>query len=239
MNYLFNSAAVEKEALKILQEFDKARYRDAFISDKPDIQNVSLGIGTEVTTVEYNKIVLNFNMERKNIIEYHKMKKSPKLKKIKFKFLQELPENHELLKQFFSRNPVYENKLKLPMEIENLESLRNTPDNSDVYFTSDFMMQNINEKFEILLPPPSTHWMGTLSSEMMKALYIKEEKLINYRKFNEINLFINNSSGSVREIEDVKIKVMEYNKTEGCQFNRIYITDGWTTSKVHEIILNN
>lgn len=235
----FNSVSLGIDALNLLQQFDGIRFKDAVVADNPTIQNILLEIGTVVTTVECSERMLSVNVVEKNIIEYHKMKNTPKIKKKKFKLLQELPENHELLQQFFSRNPIYENKLKLPVQIKDLDSLKNAPDNCNVFFTSDFMMGNINEEFNMLLPLTSDHSIEALSNQIMEALYIEEKRLVNCKKFKEIDLFINNLSDSVRVVETFKNKVMEYNVTEGCKFNRIYITDEWEAGKVHEIILNN
>lgn len=227
---------VEKEALLYLQEFDKERYENAELSDKPDIKNRLLSVGVEVTVVEFEEIILNTKIVGKNLIEYFKMTAAPFIEKSKLKHYKKISEDHDMFKEFLLEKPVYANEAKEAIFIDSKWHFDVLPDTTKIYFPSNLILYTLEDGI-IAYPPATAQWVGMLPERMLKSLKQKEEKIVGYENFKELNLYIKCFSGDNEEINKFEELVRKYNSNNPSEFDIVYVTDYWGDKGIHEIVL--
>lgn len=233
MNHYFMKETVEEEALNKLQQFDKKKYQNAVVSDKPDIKNRELSVGVEVVIAEFDEIILNTKIIGKSLIEYFKMTNCPSIKISQLNFPVNLPEDDEIIEDFMLHNPVYSDNKGLPVFIKEISQLCKLSNSTIIYFPDKAILRTLNSEGIIQFPPATAQWVGQLPIEMMKQLKEKEQKIDGYEKFDEMNLYIKCFSGSIEEIKEFEELVKKYQSTFDC----IYITDYWSEESVYEIVV--
>lgn len=71
MRVFFDNKNIERKAMQLLKNYNSNEFGNLIISDKPDLQDINNEIGIEVTIVEFQRLIMNFNLIGKSIIEYH------------------------------------------------------------------------------------------------------------------------------------------------------------------------
>lgn len=223
MDQYFINKTVERRALNNLCKFNYEKYKNAKLSDKPDIQNNNPSVGVEVTIEEFNEVIMNTRFVGKNIIRVLKMKRKTSVKFSAIQILKEFPKKHEIIRKFLSNHPVYEDKDGKVVFINNFSKLLRTPENSDIYFVEKPLLRTLNSEGIVQFPPATAQWVGSLPNKLLDRLKKKEKKMVGYDQFDEMNLYIKCFTASIEEIKEFEELAKKYHSEYNCKFKNIYL----------------
>ncbi|TDM42347.1 hypothetical protein ETI10_04405 [Macrococcoides goetzii] len=235
MRGFFDNKNIELKAMQLLNNFNTNEFGKLVISDKPDLQDIKNEIGIEVTIVEFQGLIKNFNLIGKSIIEYHKMFKSYAYNIMDFDDLLSL--DNEYFTEFLEQNPVYL-KDGHPKFIDSRQELSTLKKKDKIYFTDSHLLTCLDSEGFFKFIPVVAEWVSELPSLMLEQYKVKEIKAKDYKNFQNLYLFIYCFSGDIEEIKRFELILKEYVKYNNQIFNGVFINNNWNnTEKLYYIEL--
>lgn len=220
---------MEHHALEMLKIHDSNKYKNAVISDKPDIQSKTNNIGVEVVTADFTENAIMDNLRGKTFLQFLKMTNCHSMKAEKVKNL--IHQNSYNFKLFLEEKPYIE-KNKQAVSLEDLNTLFEIKDNSRIYLTKYKKFNYIKHKNgDIKYAMPPAQWVGNLPHIMLDRYKEKNDKLKTYTQFEEMNLYIHTLMADIEEIEDFKKLLAEDILKSKAKYNVVYVLNNWGEKK--------
>lgn len=236
---LLNKKENEKIAIEYLKKYD-SRYKNLEKLEKPDFISYKDSIGVEVTVVEFDDFIKSFIYKDKTLKEYIKMKGvKPAQKKdfeavnkvINGKYTSDVEDN---LNKFI--DSYYYKKGDEILELQYINQYKKLDPSTNLYPKSSFPNKMIIDGQRIIGFLPTAFWLGTIVNKYIDAVKEKNQKLKNYRKFDENSLLIINYTAGIEESLEFERRIREI---DGIDFDKIFILNVLSDNQIYEINLNN
>ena len=235
---LFNKKENEKIAIEFLQKYN-SRYKKLEKSESPDFISEENSIGIEVTIAEFDDFIESFMFKDKTLKEYVKMKGIKPVQKKSFKALNEVVNGMYTsgveagLNKFI--DSYYYKKGNEILEIQSIDQYKRLDPNTNLYSKSSFPNKMIMDGQRIIGFLPSAFWLGTIVDKYIEAVKEKNQKLKNYRKFDENSLLIINYTAGLDESLEFEKRIKEI---DGIDFDKIFVLNALFDKRIYEIDLN-
>ncbi|MFB9860166.1 hypothetical protein ACFPFV_08070 [Salinicoccus siamensis] len=235
----FQKEDVEIKALKLLKEYDSKKYKDAYKSEMPDIQNDITNVGVEVVVVDFKENLFLDKLFGAPFLQFLKMTNCYKIKKKELEGLLEVTDNDVALQEIINSKPVYDKNGKAH-HVTTRDEIQDLRPKQEIYLTSYSKYQfELDEKDNIKLVVPPAQWVGPLPEMMLQAVKDKEEKAKKYKQFEELNLYLQSFISDKEEIDEFEKLINEYHKKSKCLFKNVYLPAFWTSEqKIYHISLD-
>lgn len=236
---LLNKKENEKIAIEYLQKYD-LRYINLVNSESPDFISEKDSIGVEVTVVEFDDFIKSFIYKDKTLKEYIKMKGIKPVQKKSFEALNEVVNGKYTsgveagLNKFI--DSYYYKKRNEILELQSIDQYKKLDPNTNLYPKSSFPNKMIIDGQRIIGFLPTAFWLGTIVNKYIDAVKEKNQKLKNYRKFDENSLLIINYTAGIEESLEFERRIREI---DGIDFDKIFVLNGLFDNQIYEINLNN
>lgn len=234
----FQKKDVEKLALEKLKEYEPEKFEDAFISDRPDIQNNIKNIGIEVVTQNFAEIQYWSTLWGIPLLTFLKRVKCPKVRKKKVSYLLSSDVEKETLDEFFQDNPYIELD-KRAHRVNTIDDLINLDDSDWIYLSknSSILFEINNAGITNWVQPPA-FWVEKIPQMLWETYVNKANKVKSYKKFPEMNLYIQVLSADKEEFDKFRKLLTDNLVGKNPDFNRVYMTSFWGSNlSIYEIIL--
>ena len=235
---LLNKKENEKIAIEFLQKYN-SRYKKLEKSESPDFISEENSIGIEVTIAEFDDFIESFMFKDKTLKEYVKMKGIKPVQKKSFKALNEVVNGMYTsgveagLNKFI--DSYYYKKGNEILEIQSIDQYKRLDPNTNLYSKSSFPNKMIMDGQRIIGFLPSAFWLGTIVDKYIEAVKEKNQKLKNYRKFDENSLLIINYTAGLDESLEFEKRIKEI---DGIDFDKIFVLNALFDKRIYEIDLN-
>ncbi|WP_342387497.1 hypothetical protein [Salinicoccus bachuensis] len=235
----FQKEDVEIEALKLLKEYNRKKYKDAYKSEMPDIQNDITNVGVEVVVVDFEENLFLDKLHGAPFLQFLKMTNCWKIKKKELEDLLGLPSNDATLQEIINSKPVCDKNGKAH-HITTWDEIQDLRPKQEIYLTGYSKYQfELDEKDNIKLVVPPAQWVGPLPEMMLQAVKDKEEKAKKYKRFEELNLYLQSFISDKEEINEFEKLLNEYHKKSECLFKNVYLPNFWASEqKIFHISLD-
>ena len=223
---LLNNKENEKIAIEYLKKYD-SRYKNLEKLEKPDFISYKDSIGVEVTVVEFDDFIKSFIYKEKTLKEYIKMKGIKPVQKKSFEALNEVVNGKYIsgveagLNKFI--DSYYYKKGNEILELQSIDQYKKLDPNTNLYPKSSFPNKMIIDGQRIIGFLPTAFWLGTIVNKYIDAVKEKNQKLKNYRKFDENSLLIVNYTAGIEESLD---------------FDKIFVLNALYVKQIYEINLS-
>lgn len=183
----FQKNDVENNALYLLKREFPNKYKNAFISDRPDIQCHEPSVGVEVVTCDFKEIVLNHTYKDISLLKLFKREKvkAIKCKDISYMFDNEFP--NEYILEFLSKG-IFVERDNEAIKIKNIIEFRNLYED-DILYMKDLLRIPLilSEDGNLCRVIPPAIWVGGLTDKLMTVF---EKKKSNMRNINYLKKII-------------------------------------------------
>ena len=175
----------------------------------------------------------------KTLKEYVKMKGIKPVQKKSFKALNEVVNGMYTsgveagLNKFI--DSYYYKKGNEILEIQSIDQYKRLDPNTNLYSKSSFPNKMIMDGQRIIGFLPSAFWLGTIVDKYIEAVKEKNQKLKNYRKFDENSLLIINYTAGLDESLEFEKRIKEI---DGIDFDKIFVLNALFDKRIYEIDLN-
>lgn len=236
---LFNKEMNEQIAIEYLKNYD-SRYKNLEKSERPDFKSEEDSIGIEVTIAEFDDFIESFMFKDKTLKEYIKMKGIKPVQKKSFEALNEVVNGKYTsgveagLNKFI--DSYYYKKGNEILELQSINQYKNLDPNTNLYPKSSFPNRMIIDGQRIIGSLPTAFWLGTIVGKYIEAVKVKNQKLKNYRKFDENSLLIINCTAGLDESLEFEKRIRGI---DGINFDKIFVLNALFDNQIHEINLNN
>ncbi|MFO3665904.1 hypothetical protein ACCQ41_06565 [Anaerococcus sp. ENR0831] len=236
---LFYKEINEQVAIEYLQKYDY-RYKNLEKSERPDFISEEDSIGVEVTVVEFDEFIKSFTYKDKTLIEYIKMKDIKQEQKKDFEAINKIingkyaSEVEADLNEFI--DSYYYKKGNEVLELQSINQYKKLDPNTNLYPKSSFPNKMIIDGQRIIGFLPTAFWLGTIVDKYIEAVKDKNQKLKNYRKFDENSLLIINCTAGLDESLEFEKRIREI---DGINFDKIFVLNALFDNQIYEINLNN
>ena len=235
---LFYKEINEQVAIEYLQKYDY-RYKNLEKSERPDFISEEDSIGVEVTVVEFDEFIKSFTYKDKTLIEYIKMNDIKQEQKKDFEAINKIingkytSEVEADLNEFI--DSYYYKKGNEVLELQSINQYKKLDPNTNLYPKSSFPNKMIIDGQRIIGFLPTAFWLGTIVDKYIEAVKDKNQKLKNYRKFDENSLLIINCTAGLDESLEFEKRIREI---DGINFDKIFVLNALFDNQIYEINLN-
>ena len=236
---LLNKKENEKIAIEYLKKYD-SRYNNLEKLEKPDFISEGDSIGVEVTVVEFDDFIKSFIYKDKTLKEYIKMKGVKPAQKKDFEAINKVlngkytSDVEDDLNKFI--DSYYYKKGNEILELQSINQYKKLDPNTNLYPKSSFPNKMIIDGQRIIGFLPSAFWLGTIVNKYIDVVKEKNQKLKNYKKFDENSLLIVNYTAGIEESLEFEKSIREI---DGINFDKIFVLNGLFDNQIYEINLNN
>lgn len=199
---LFNKEINEQIAIDYLKEYDD-RYKNLVKSECPDFISEEDSIGVEVTIAEFRDFIDSFIYKGKTLKEYIRMKGIKPVQKKKFEYINKVINGkyssgvEKGINKFI--DSYYYKKGDEILKLQSIEQYRMLDPSTNLYSKSLFPNEMIIEGQKIINYLPSVLWIGQIVDKYIEAVKVKNQKLSNYRRFDENSLVLINFTAELEE----------------------------------------
>lgn len=235
---LFNNEINEQIAINYLKKYDP-RYKNLVKSECPDFISEEDSIGVEVTIVEFGDFINSFKYKEKSLIEYIRMKGIEPIQKKNFEYINKAingehsSDLEDEINSFIDN--YYYKKGNDILKLQSIEQYIKLDPNTNLYPKSLFPNEKIIEGQRITGYLPSAFWMGQIVDKYIEVVKVKNQKLSNYRRFDENSLLLINYTSELEETLDFEKRIKE---VEGINFDKIFVLNLLFDKKIYEIGLS-
>lgn len=226
---IFNKNVNEDRAIECLKEYN-TRYKNLEKSECPDFISEEDSIGVEVTVVEFDKFIYNFQYKGKTLIEYIRMENIEAVKKKTIDTRDGL--DKELINMIIDKFFYKQGKDILP--IQSIDQYKKLDPNTNLYLKALFPKEYLIKNQRIMYSLPSSFWIGEIVEKYIEAVKEKNQKLKHYRRFDENSLILINFTAGLEETLEFEKSIKEI---EGIDFDKIFVLNVSLNNQIYEIDL--
>lgn len=224
----------ETFVLAVLKVIDSAKYKNAYLSEIPDIQTVDKSVGVEIVRADYDELIKSSKTIGKDIINAMKMNKDKPLtneeiegilvyqrtdKQGNFVSLQDAENCHYLYE-------VKTNKGRLIKEIIDYDDLRDISKKHKIWEVDNRTFDSLGDNYKVMIGRPVVIWVENWYKLFVERIDSKIEKFDTYNNFKENNLAVISVHIYDDNFEQVAINIKEYYKDKYMPFDNIYLICG-------------
>ena len=219
------------EALKII---DNKKYKNAFLSDVPDIQTDDNSVGVEIVRADYDELIISSKTIGKDIINANKMNgdkplTNDEIEEILFCQRTDNHGNFVSLQDAENCRYLYEvktDKVRLIKEIIDYDNLRDISKNNEIWEVENSTFDSLGENYEVLSGRGVVIRVENWYKLFVERIESKIKKFDTYDKFKENNLAVISVYTYDDDFEQVAIKIKENYKDKYMPFDNIYLICG-------------
>lgn len=224
----------EKFVIEALKIIDNKKYKNAFLSDVPDIQTDDNSVGVEIVRADYDDLIISSKTIGKDIINAKKMNGD---KPITNDDIEEILSyqrtdkhgNFVSLQDAENCRYLYEvktNKARAIKEIIDYEDLREKSKKYKIWEVENSTFDSLGENYEVLSGRGVAIWVENWYELFVDRIDSKIKKFDTYDKFKENNLAVISVYTYDDDFEQVAIKIKENYKDKYMPFDNIYLICG-------------
>lgn len=234
---LFEKEHNEQIAINYLKEYD-AKYKNLEKSECPDFSSEQDSIGVEVTLVEFDGFIKSYKYIGKSLKEFIAMNNIKPQKKKDFAGINKIINtlnskgSKDILLDFI--NSYYYRRGDSILKLHSIEEYKNLDPNTNLYPKLSFPSQLIIEDQIIIGHLPFICWTGQIVDKYIEKVKIKNEKLKEYKKFDENSLLIINYTADIEETLKFEKRIR---KIDGIDFDKIFVLNPLFEKNIYEIDL--
>lgn len=219
------------EALKII---DNKKYKNAFLSDVPDIQTDDNSVGVEIVRADYDELIISSKTIGKDIINAKKMNgdkplTNDEIEEILFCQRTDNHGNFVSLQDAENCRYLYEvktNKERAIKEIIDYEDLREKSKKYKIWEVENSTFDSLDKNYKVLSGRGVAVWVENWYKLFVDRIDSKIQKFDTYDKFKENNLAVISVYTYDDDFEQVAIKIKENYKDKYMPFDNIYLICG-------------
>lgn len=224
----------EKFVIEALKKIDNKKYKNAFLSDVPDIQTDDNSVGVEIVRADYDELIISSKTIGKDIINAKKMNGDKPLPKDEIEgilFYQCTDKHGNIISLQNANNChyLYEDKkdnVRTIKEIIDYDDLRDISKNNEIWEVENSTFDSLGENYEVLSGRGVAIWVENWYELFVDRIDSKIKKFDTYDKFKENNLAVISVYTYDDDFEQVAIKIKENYKDKYMPFDKIYLICG-------------
>lgn len=224
----------EKFVIEALKIIDNKKYKNAFLSDVPDIQTDDNSVGVEIVRADYDDLIISSKTIGKDIINAKKMNGDKPLTNddIEEILSYQRTDKHGNFVSFQDAENcryLYEvktNKARAIKEIIDYEDLREKSKKYKIWEVENSTFDSLGENYEVLSGRGVAIWVENWYELFVDRIDSKIKKFDTYDKFKENNLAVISVYTYDDDFEQVAIKIKENYKDKYMPFDNIYLICG-------------
>lgn len=221
----------EKFVLEALKIIDSVKYKNAYLSEIPDIQTVDKSVGVEIVRADYDELIISFKTIGKDIINAMKMNgdkplTNDEIEGILFYQRTDRHGNFISLQDAENCHYLYEvktNKGRSIKEIIDYDDLREISKNNQIWEVENNTFDSLDDNYKVIFGRPVVKWVENWYKLFVERIDSKIEKFDTYNKFRENNLAVISVHTYDDDFEQVAINIKEYYKDKYMPFDNIYL----------------
>lgn len=221
----------EKFVIEALKIIDNKKYKNAFLSDVPDIQTDDNSVGVEIVRADYDELIISFKTIGKDIINAKKMNGDEPLTKdviegILFYPCTDKHGNIISLQKANNCHYLYDDKtdkVRTIKEIIDYDDLRDISKNNEIWEVENNTFDSLSDNYKVMISQPVIKWVENWYKLFTDRIDSKIEKFNTYNKFKENNLAVISVHTYDDDFEQVAINIKEYYKDKYMPFDNIYL----------------
>lgn len=224
----------EKFVIEALKIIDNKKYKNAFLSDVPDIQTDDNSVGVEIVRADYDDLIISSKTIGKDIINAKKMNgdkplTNDEIEEILFCQRTDKHGNFVSLQDAENCRYLYEvktDKVRLIKEIIDYDNLRDISKNNEIWEVENSTFDSLGENYEVLSGRGVVIRVENWYKLFVERIESKIKKFDTYDKFKENNLAVISVYTYDDDFEQVAIKIKENYKDKYMPFDNIYLICG-------------
>lgn len=224
----------EKFVIEALKIIDNKKYKNAFLSDVPDIQTDDNSVGVEIVRADYDDLIISSKTIGKDIINAKKMNGDKPLTNDDIEEILSYQRtdkhgNFVSLQDAENCRYLYEvktNKARAIKEIIDYEDLREKSKKYKIWEVENSTFDSLGENYEVLSGRGVAIWVENWYELFVDRIDSKIKKFDTYDKFKENNLAVISVYTYDDDFEQVAIKIKENYKDKYMPFDNIYLICG-------------
>lgn len=221
----------EKFVIEALKIIDDKKYKNAFLSDVPDIQTDDNSVGVEIVRADYDELIISSKTIGKDIINAKKMNGDKPLTNDVIEgilFYQRMDKhgNFVSLQDAEKCHYLYVDKKgtgKTVKEIIDYEDLREKSKKYEIWEVENNTFDSLGENYEVLSGRGVAIWVENWYELFVDRIDSKIKKFDTYDKFKENNLAVISVFTYDDNFVQVAIKIKENYKDKYMPFDNIYL----------------
>ena len=223
----------EKFVIEALKIIDNKKYKNAFLSDVPDIQTDDNSVGVEIVRADYDELIISSKTIGKDIINANKMNGDKPLTNDEIEeilFCQRTDKHGNIISLQNANNCHYlyedkTDKVRTIKEIIDYDDLRDILKNNEIWEVENNTFDSLGDNYKVIISRPVVKWVENLYKLFVERIDSKIEKFDTYNKYKENNLAVI-SVYTYDDFEEVAIKIKENYKDKYMPFDNIYLICG-------------
>lgn len=224
----------EKFALEALKIIDNVKYKNAYLSEIPDIQTVDKSVGVEIVRANFDELIISFKTIGKDIINAMKMNKdkpliNDEIEGILFYQRADKQGNFVSLQDAENCHYLYEvktNKGRSIKEIIDYDDLREISKNNQIWEVENNTFDSLDDNYKVMIGRPVVKWVENWYMLFVERIDSKIEKFDTYDKFKEINLAIISVHNYDDDFQQVAFNLKNHYRDKYMPFDNIYLICG-------------
>lgn len=218
-------------ALKII---DSVKYKNAYLSEIPDIQTVDKSVGVEIVRADFDELIISFKTIGKDIINAKKMNEdkpltNDEIEGILFYQRTDRHGNFISLQEAENCHYLYEvktNKGRSIKEIIDYDDLRDKSKNNTIWEVENSTFKSLGDNYKVISGRPVVKWVENWYKLFVKRIDSKIEKFDTYNKFKENNLAIISVHNYDEDFQQVAFDLKNHYSDKYMPFDNIYLICG-------------
>lgn len=224
----------EKFVIEALKIIDNKKYKNAFLSDVPDIQTHDGSVGVEIVRADYDELIISSKTIGKDIINAKKMNGDKPLTNGEIEeilFYQRTDKHGNFVSLQDAENCRYlyvvkTNKIRSIKEIIDYDDFRDISKNNKIWEVENSTFDSLDKNYKVLSGRGVAIRVENWYKLFVERIDSKINKFDTYDKFKENNLAVISVYNYDDDFEQVAIKIKENYKDKYMPFDKIYLICG-------------
>lgn len=221
INKTCKSNPEEKIVLQILNSIESSKYKNAYICDKPDIQEPDLSIGVEVVTGIHSEIYKSVNSIGKPIINALKMMKKTPLEPSDYEWILSMP--MATLNDITDDVLVYNDESGNVNAINSIDEFKKLIKNTEIWEVSKSMFESSNEDYTTNIGFTIMKWQKEDIDLIIRNIDRKISKSSNYSGFLELNLAVLFYYADDDDLVEAEKSIIKYYSDKHMPYDNLYL----------------
>lgn len=216
-----NKNPEEEIVLQILKRLETSKYKNAYICDKPDIQEPDLSIGVEVVTGIDSKIYKSVNSIGKPIINALKMMKKTPLEPSDYEWILSMPMAN--LNDITDDVLVYSDESGNVNAINSIDEFKKLIKNTEIWEVSKSMLESSNEDYTTNIGFTIMKWQKEEIDLVIGNIDRKIQKYSNYKGFLELNLAVLFYYADEDDLVEAEKSIIKHYSDKYMPYDKLYL----------------
>lgn len=224
----------ENFVLAALKIIDSVKYKNAYLSEIPDIQTVDKSVGVEIVRADYDDLIISFKTIGKDIINAMKMNgdkplTNDEIEEILFYQRTDRHGNFISLQEAENCHYLYEvkmDKMGSIKEVIDYDDLREISKNNKIWEVENSTFKSLGDNYKVISGRPVVKWVENWYKFFVERIDSKIEKFDTYKKFKENNLAIISVHNYDEDFQQVAFNLKNHYSDKYMPFDNIYLICG-------------